>query len=102
MRSPTKFQVHHHRGMPPSYRHGVVGVTDKGMHTRASETLSEAWRPRRQEQQAARLCWTKSNALYRVVCLRLILIGERFFHNFQSLETIGDTYQYTEALCHYS
>ena len=34
--------------------------------------------------------------------LRLILIGERFFHNFQSLEIIGDVYQYTEAFCHYS
>ena len=33
--------------------------------------------------------------------LRLILIGERFIHNFQSLEIIGDMYQYTEAFCHY-
>ena len=33
---------------------------------------------------------------------RLILIGERFFHNFQSLEIIGGmSYQYTEAFCHY-
>ena len=29
--------------------------------------------------------------------VRLILIGERFFHNFQSLEIIGDMYQHTEA-----
>ena len=34
--------------------------------------------------------------------LRFILIGERFFHNFQSLEIIEDMYQYTEAFCHYS
>ena len=34
--------------------------------------------------------------------LRLILIGERFFQNFQSLEIIGDMYQCTEAFCHYS
>ena len=34
--------------------------------------------------------------------LRLILIGERFSHNFQSLEVIGDMYQYTEAFCDYS
>ena len=34
--------------------------------------------------------------------LRFILIGERFFHNFQSLEIIGDMYQCTEAFCHYS
>ena len=34
--------------------------------------------------------------------VRSILIGERFFQNFQSLETIGNMYQYTEAFCHYS
>ena len=34
--------------------------------------------------------------------LRFILVGERFFHNFQSLEIIGDMHQYTEAFCHYS
>ena len=34
--------------------------------------------------------------------LRFILIGERFFHNFRSLEIIGDMYQYTEAFWHYS
>ena len=34
--------------------------------------------------------------------LRLILIGERFFLKFQSLEIIGDMYRYTEAFCHYS
>ena len=34
--------------------------------------------------------------------LRFILIGERFFQNSQSLEIIGDMYQYTEAFCHYS
>ena len=32
----------------------------------------------------------------------LMLIGERFFHYFRSLEIIGDMYQYTEALCRYS
>ena len=37
-----------------------------------------------------------------VTYLRLILIGERFFHNFQGLEIIGDMYQYTEAFFHYS
>ena len=34
--------------------------------------------------------------------LRFILIGERFFHSFQSLELIGGVCQYTEAFCHYS
>ena len=34
--------------------------------------------------------------------VRFILIGERFFQKFQSLEIIGDMYQYTEAFCHYS
>ena len=34
--------------------------------------------------------------------LRLILIGEFFFQNFQSLEIIGDMCRYTEAFCHYS
>ena len=34
--------------------------------------------------------------------LRFILIGERFFHNFQSLEIIGDMYQNTEAFYHNS
>ena len=29
--------------------------------------------------------------------LRLILMGEFYFHNFQSWEIIGDMYQYTEA-----
>ena len=33
---------------------------------------------------------------------RLILVGESFFQNLQSLEIIGDMYQYTEALSHYS
>ena len=33
--------------------------------------------------------------------IRLILIGECFFCNFQSLEIIGDMYQYTEAFFHY-
>ena len=33
---------------------------------------------------------------------RFILIEERFFKNIQSLEKIGDMYQYTEAFCHYS
>ena len=34
--------------------------------------------------------------------LRFILIGECCFHDFKSLEIIGDRYQYTEAFCHYS
>ena len=34
--------------------------------------------------------------------LRLILIGERFFQNFQNWENIGDMYRYTEPFCHYS
>ena len=34
--------------------------------------------------------------------VRFILFGERFLHNFQSLEIIGDIYQYTEAFCHNS
>ena len=38
--------------------------------------------------------------IYNLV--RLILIGERFSHNFQSLEIMGDLYQYTEAFCQYS
>ena len=33
---------------------------------------------------------------------RFILIGERFFHNYQFLEIIGDVYECTEAFCHYS
>ena len=33
---------------------------------------------------------------------RLILMGELFFKNFQSLGTIGDMYQNMEAFCHYS
>ena len=33
----------------------------------------------------------------RMTPFGFILIGERFFHNFQSLEIIGDMYQYTEA-----
>ena len=34
--------------------------------------------------------------------LKFILVAERFFHIFQSLEIIGDMYQHTEAFCHYS
>ena len=33
--------------------------------------------------------------------IKLILIGERSCHNFQSFEKIGDMYQYTEAFSHY-
>ena len=45
---------------------------------------------------------TKIVGLELLFALRFILIGERFFRNFQSLEVIGDMYQYTEAFCHYS
>ena len=38
------------------------------------------------------------NAFSRGTIVRLILVGERSFHNFQSLEIMGDIYQYTEAL----
>ena len=34
--------------------------------------------------------------------VRFILIGERFFPNFQSLEIVGDMYQYTGVFFHYS
>ena len=34
--------------------------------------------------------------------IRLILLGDRFFHNFQISEIIGDMYRYTEAFCHCS
>ena len=44
----------------------------------------------------------KTELKSRGVGVRLILIGERFFHNFESMEIIGDMYQSTEAFCHYS
>ena len=50
-----------------------------------------------------KLCTVRVQGQGIIAQLRLILIGERFFHNFsQSLELIGDMYQYTEAFCHYN
>ena len=45
--------------------------------------------------------WVFAHISSRSSRSRLILIGERFFQNFRSLEIIGDMYQYTETFCHY-
>ena len=84
-------------GLHPSQQTGKLLQISYRQHCYHRGQSPEGLGPRPCLQKTHGYLWGTSFRIFR-----LILIGERFFHVFQSLEIMGDLYQYTEAFCHYS